>query len=170
MEQFLEVLLGVIIIGIGPVLTLLGFSGNTLMLIASVWFAYADETRFFDFHLMIAMMLVYVIGELWEFLVSYFGIRKKKLPWGAVILIAIGTFIGAVVGTGFLPIFGSVIGGAIGSFLTAYIYEYCKTSNSENAFSLAYQAAKMQFLAVLGKLVAAIVMAILLVKQLFLGF
>ena len=132
MEYFLEALAAALIVIVGPLLTLVGLPGNTLMLLAGV----------------------YVFGELWEFVVSFFGIRRHKLPWSVVGLIGIGTFIGAVLGTGVFPVFGSVLGGAMGSFVMAFVYEYSQTMDCDDAFELAWKAAKLQFIAIVGKVVA----------------
>ena len=153
MEYFLEALAAALIVIVGPLLTLVGLPGNTLMLLAGVS----------------ALVLIYVFGELWEFVVSFFGIRRHKLPWSVVGLIGIGTFIGAVLGTGVFPVFGSVLGGAMGSFVMAFVYEYSQTMDCDDAFELAWKAAKLQFIAIVGKVVAAAAMAILLVKQIFLN-
>jgi len=114
-------------------------------------------------------VLVYAFGEIWEFIVSFFGIRRHKVSWGAVFLIAVGTFLGAVIGTGFFPVLGSVLGGAVGSYIVAFGYEFMRTRNKENAFALAWKAAQTQFVAMLGKIVASFAMALLLFKQIFLN-
>ena len=87
-------------------------------------YAFFDEARYFDGRLLSALVLVYAFGEIWEFIVSFFGIRRHKVSWGAVFLIAVGTFIGAVIGTGFFPVLGSVLGGAVGSYIVAFGYEF----------------------------------------------
>ena len=159
MEYFLEALAAAFIVIVGPLLTLVGLPGNTLMLLAGIGFACFDEAKYFDGRILSALVLIYVFGELWEFIVSFFGIRRHKLPWSVVGLIGIGTFIGAVLGTG----------GAMGSFVMAFVYEYSQTMDCDDAFELAWKAAKLQFIAIIGKVVAAAAMAILLVKQIFLN-
>ena len=152
MEYFLEALAAAFIVIVGPLLTLVGLPGNTLMLLAGIGFACFDEAKYFDGRILSALVLIYVFGELW-----------------VVGLIGIGTFIGAVLGTGVFPVFGSVLGGAMGSFVMAFVYEYSQTMDCDGAFELAWKAAKLQFIAIIGKVVAAAAMAILLVKQIFLN-
>ena len=152
MEFLVEWAFGALIVVVGPLLTLLDLPGNTIMLA-----------------LLSALVLVYAFGEIWEFIVSFFGIRRHKVSWGAVFLIAVGTFIGAVIGTGFFPVLGSVLGGAVGSYIVAFGYEFMRTRNKENAFALAWKAAQTQFVAMLGKIVASFAMALLLFKQIFLN-
>ena len=158
MEFLVEWAFGALIVVVGPLLTLLDLPGNTIMLAAGIGYAFFDEARYFDGRLLSALVLVYAFGEIWEFIVSFFGIRRHKVSWGAVFLIAVGTFIGAVIGTGFFPVLGSVFG-----------YEFMRTRNKENAFALAWKAAQTQFVAMLGKIVASFAMALLLFKQIFLN-
>ena len=165
MEFLVEWAFGALIVVVGPLLTLLDLPGNTIMLAAGIGYAFFDEARYFDGRLLSALVLVYAFGEIWEFIVSFFGIRRHKVSWGAVFLIAVGTFIGAVIGTGFFP----VLGGAVGSYIVAFGYEFMRTRNKENAFALAWKAAQTQFVAMLGKIVASFAMALLLFKQIFLN-
>ena len=160
MEFLVEWAFGALIVVVGPLLTLLDLPGNTIMLAAGIGYAFFDEARYFDGRLLSALVLVYAFGEIWEFIVSFFG---------AVFLIAVGTFIGAVIGTGFFPVLGSVLGGAVGSYIVAFGYEFMRTRNKENAFALAWKAAQTQFVAMLGKIVASFAMALLLFKQIFLN-
>lgn len=116
---------------------------------------------------MASLILVYALGEVWEFAVSFFGIKTERIPWWGVFLIGCGTLTGGLLGTMFLPVFGSLLGGAAGAFLMAYAYEYHRTRNAQDCCALAWQAAKMQCLAMLGKWVAAMVLAILVAKMIF---
>ena len=115
------------------------------------------------------MILIYALGEIWEFVLSFFGIKRqvKDISWWGVFLIGCGTFAGTILGTTVFPVLGSVIGGAIGAFAMAYLYEYLRSHNMQHAGALAWQAAKMQFVAMLGKLVATFALAILLARQIF---
>ena len=161
MEFLVEWAFGALIVVVGPLLTLLDLPGNTIMLAAGIGYAFFDEARYFDGRLLSALVLVYAFGEIWEFIVSFFGIRRHKVSWGAVFLIAVGTC--------FFPVLGSVLGGAVGSYIVAFGYEFMRTRNKENAFALAWKAAQTQFVAMLGKIVASFAMALLLFKQIFLN-
>lgn len=170
MELFIEFLLAAMIIIVGPIMTLFGLPGNTLMLGAGLIYAFMDEARYFDGRIIALLILIYVFGELWEFVVSFFGIKRQSLPWKAVFIIGLGTFAGAILGTGFFPILGSFLGAALGSFVMAFLYEYLRSDNKDEALRLAWAAVKIQCFALMGKFIAAAAMAVLLVKQLFLNF
>ena len=76
---FLEWLVAGIIVVLGPLLTIFDLPGNSLMMLASLGFAFYDEAKYFDMRLLSAMVLIYVLGECWEFCVSLFGIKKYKI-------------------------------------------------------------------------------------------
>lgn len=86
MEFLVEWAFGALIVVVGPLLTLLDLPGNTIMLAAGIGYAFFDEARYFDGRLLSALVLVYAFGEIWEFIVSFFGIRRHKVSWGAVFL------------------------------------------------------------------------------------
>lgn len=167
MHLFLDWLVAGIIVVLGPLLTIFDLPGNSLMMLTSLGFAFYDEARYFDTRLLSAMILIYVLGEGWEFCVSLFGIKRNKVSWFAVFLIGIGGFIGTLLGTGILPIFGSFLGGVTGAFIAAFVYEYLRSGMRQDAWHLAWETAKMRFLALIGKMCAGIALAILLVKQIF---
>ena len=164
---FWEALLAALGIAVGLVLAFFSLGGNTLLVLLGLGFSFFDGERFFDARLITALILVYALGELWEFAVSFFGIKTERVPWWGVFLIGCGTLTGGLLGTMYLSVFGSLLGAAAGSFLMAYAYEYHRTRDAKNCSVLAWQAAKMQCIAMLGKWVAAIVLAILVAKMIF---
>lgn len=164
MEIWLTKIVAGIVALVAPLLTLFDLPGNTTMVLTAAGLAYFFQDLYFQEKLLLAMAVVYVIGEAWEFLVSLLGIKKEKLSWFAVFLIGIGGFVGTVVGTAALPILGSFLGGLAGAFLAAFLYEYSRSRASQDALNLAWKAAKIRCLALLGKVVAAMVLAVLLIK------
>ena len=150
-----------------PLMTMFDLPGNSILLLTGFGMAFFDENMYFNGRLLSAMVLVYLLGEAWEFCVSLFGIKKEKVSWFAVFLIGLGGFVGTLAGTTFFPILGSVLGGVLGAGATAFLYELARTGLQRNAAHLAWEAAKMRFLAVLGKICAGIALAMLLIQQVF---
>ena len=72
-----------------------------------------------------------------------------------------------MLGTIVFPILGSIVGGVLGASATAFVYELARTGLRRNAAHLAWEAAKMRFLAILGKICAGIALAALLIKQVY---
>ena len=150
-----------------PLLTIFDLPGNSILLLTGLGFAFFDESMYFNGRVLSAMVLIYALGEAWEFCVSLFGIKKEKVSWWAVFLIGLGGFIGTLLGTAVFPILGSIIGGVLGASATAFLYELARTGLQKNAAHLAWEAAKMRFLAILGKICAGIALAALLIKQVY---
>lgn len=167
MDFAVERALAAFVAVLGPLLTIFDLPGNTLLLVTGLGFAFFNENMYFSGRLLSAMILIYALGEAWEFCVSLFGIKKQKVSWLAVFIIGAGGFIGTVLGTALLPILGSIIGGMMGAAAMAFMYELARTGVRSDALRLAWEAAKMRFLALIGKLAAGIALAALLVKQVF---
>ena len=165
MDFLVERTLALFLAVLCPLLTIFDMPGNSILLLTGFGFAFFDENMYFNGRVLSAMVLVYVLGEAWEFCVSLFGIKKEKVSWLAVFLIGLGGFVGTLAGTTVLPILGSIIGGVIGASATAFLYELARTGMQKNAAHLAWEAAKMRFLAVLGKICAGIALAALLLEQ-----
>lgn len=167
MDYLAERLIAGTMIILGPLLTIFDLPGNTLLLITSLGFALYDEGMFGNSRLLAATFFIYALGEGWEFCVSLFGIKRKKVSWLAVLLIGIGGFIGTLIGTAMLPVLGSFAGGIAGAYVVAFLYEYIHTGRKDNALALAMRAAKVRFLALIGKLAAGILLAFILFRQVF---
>lgn len=60
-------------------MALFDLPGNTVMVLSGLGFAFYDPAKYFDIRLISAMILIYAMGEIWEFALSFFGIKKKVL-------------------------------------------------------------------------------------------
>lgn len=58
-------------------MALFDLPGNTVMVLSGLGFAFYDPAKYFDIRLISAMILIYAMGEIWEFALSFFGIKKK---------------------------------------------------------------------------------------------
>lgn len=161
MDTIIISILTIFITLAGPLLTIFDLPGNTTLMLTHVTLAIYDK-QYLDWNALYITIIIYIAGESWEFFVSLFGIKKEKVTWKTVSLIVIGGFIGTCIGTGFIPIIGSFIGGLIGVAIIAYLYEYSQTGNNSNAKKLAFQAAKIRFIAISGKLISAFCLAYML--------
>ena len=147
-------------------LTLLGMGGNFWMLLLGCGYAIFTDFERIQPRVLFILALLFFLGELWEFAMGFFGVKRSNVSWCAVFLIGCGTIVGAIAGTMLLPVLGSLIGGALGASGVAYLYEYRKSSNEADAKHLAWLAFKAQFLAAIGKVVAGLAMGILICSQL----
>jgi len=132
MELLVERTFAIFIAISGPILTIFDLPGNTLLLLTSLMFAFFDEVLYFNGRLLSAMVLIYALGEFWEFCVGLFGIKRSKVSWFAVLFIALGSFVGTLLGTLIFPILGSLLGGMFGAFVAAFAYELALRWSSFN--------------------------------------
>lgn len=147
------------------ILTMLGLGGNTwLMLLAAVYAVY-NNFVYMNGSVLAWMLILYLIGEAWDFGISFFGIRRAKISYSKIIVIGIGTIIGSFAGTIILPILGSVLGATFGAFAAAYIVEVLSGNDRSNAWRIAYVAASMQVLALGGKVIIGCIMFIMLIAN-----
>ena len=160
-------ILALFIILLAILLTIFNLPGNTLLLLGYLGYILVDEPRYLNMQTVLLMVLLYALGEIWDFCISYLGIKREHISWLAVTFIGGGTLIGTCVGTMFLPVLGSVIGGAAGAFLAAFAYQYWCTRDTQNAYNLAFKAARNQFIALIGKLVVTVLIACLFARQIF---
>jgi len=164
MEYILYCVLAFVIGIVGVMLTIFDLPGNGLMLLSTFAIGLLREPKASISYLLM-VTLVYLLGEIWESGMSFFGIKKEKVSWGAVFVIGIGGFIGTALGTGVFPILGSFIGGCIGAYIAAFGYMYLACGDKDNALHIAWQAAKVRCLAMLGKMTAGFALAFLLVTM-----
>ena len=102
----LEWLAAVVLILVAVALSLFDLPGNTLMVGCCLGFAFYDPSKYFDVRIISAVILIYAMGEIWEFVLSFFGIKRKvkDISWWGVFLIGCGTFAGTVMGTTTFPV------------------------------------------------------------------
>lgn len=165
MDIFIKVVLGMLAF-VGIIMTSLGLPGNTLLLILFVVYAFWGDFLSVSLNTLGIVAVLYLLGELWEFFVGYLGIKKEEVTWFSVILIGIGSFLGALAGTAFLPLLGSVAGAAIGAFVTAFLVEYIGGRGHERAVRVAWAAMRNHFLGLIGKLVFGVTILIMFIKVL----
>ena len=165
MENILANILLYMVILICLLLTFLGMMGNVWLLLAAGFYAVQEDFVKFDEEFLLFLFLVFAAGEIWEFFGSFFGIKRKDVSWFTVFIVGVGALFGVIVGTAVLPLFGSVVGGALGAGIAAFAIEYARNRNRKDAWRLALLALKTQLLAVLGKITAGVIMACMMVLQ-----
>ncbi len=148
-------------------LTMLGLSGNTVMLFLALGYAWYVNFTSFSLEQLGIVAAIYLAGELWEFIVGYLGIKKEKVSWWSVLFIGIGTTLGALLGTAAMPVLGSLLGAMAGAFITAFIVEYFWGQDKSRAARVAWVAARNHCFGLLGKLAAGVTMAIIIIRALF---
>ncbi len=111
---------------IGLLLDVVGLFGNWVILGAAGMAWAVTHFHHFSGWGLTFMTLVAVLGEILEFLVAGVGARKFGGSKGAMVAALAGCFAGAIAGTPWFPILGTLLGACAGAFLAAAFYEYVK--------------------------------------------
>ena len=105
---------------IGVVLTLLTLPGVWLTLLAALgcqwaWAAWSHEALLFDWWTLGILAAVAMAGEIMEIVSSAVGAKRggggRSGAWGSIL----GAFVGAIAGSFFLPIIGTIAGAVLGA-------------------------------------------------------
>lgn len=147
------------------ILTMLGLGGNTLLILLTAVYAVTDNFVHMSGSVLAWMLILYLLGEAWELIIGFLGIRKENISYPKLIVIGIGSIVGSFFGTAILPILGSVVGAAIGAFATAYIVEMLSGHDRSHSWRIGYIAAGMHMLALAGKVIIGCIMFILFISN-----
>ncbi len=107
----------------GIVLNLVGLFGNWVILAALVALWACTGLVHFGALALIALAGLAVLGEVLEMLASSYGASKFGGGKGAMAAALVGCIAGAIVGTPWFPIVGTLIGACLGAFAGAAGYE-----------------------------------------------
>jgi len=131
--------------------------GNWLMVTATTLFAWWQWDRHpFSIATLIAILILALLGELFEFLGGFGGARKK----GAGFLGSIGAILGAIAGAFFgtflipIPILGTLAGSCIGAGLAAAFFEIISGRELNLSLSRGFGASVGQFIGTMAKFAA----------------
>lgn len=141
MELFLifipkTILLLLVLVGI--VLVLFGLPGTWIIVggafLYSIFFSFSSVSS--DFWVVFILIVLALLGEIFEFLVSIVGGKMLQVSTGALLSSIIGGILGAMIG---VPVFliGSFLGLLLGAFLGAFVYELLVTRKFGTALNAA---------------------------------
>jgi len=133
METFLAVigwsLFGLAIMT-GLALDLVGLFGNWIILVAVACAWALTGFEHFGIWAIAAMAGLAVLGEVLETATAGYGARKSGGSKGSMVAAIVGCLAGAVVGTPWFPVVGTIAGACLGAFIGATSYEYLMMERS----------------------------------------
>ncbi len=107
---------------IGLIATTFGLFGTLIIFLCGLIISISTSFEIIGLQQLILLGSLYIIGEVSEFLLAYFGTRKfgatKASAWSAIAGAIFGTVIGSLI-----PGIGILIGSFIGLFLGAFLME-----------------------------------------------
>lgn len=135
-------------------LVFFGLPGNWLIVISTCLFAWWRwDDGVFSVYTLIAIVVLAIIGELFEFFGGMHGAKKSGASWLGSVAALAGAIAGAILGTFIIPIvfLGTLLGACIGAGLGAWALEFSRGKKLEESARYAVGAGLGEFLGITSK-------------------
>ncbi len=142
------------------VLVLFGLPGNWLIVTSTCLFAWWRwEDGVFSIYTLIVIVVLAILGELFEFLGGMHGAKKAGASWRGSIAALAGAIVGAIFGTFMIPVLflGTVLGACIGAGLGAWAIEVSRGRKMEESVRCAVGAGLGELLGITAKVTVGII-------------
>jgi len=142
------------------VLVLFGLPGNWLIVISTWLFAWWQwDEGVFSIYTLVAIVVLAVVGELFEFFGGMRGAKRAGASWPGSIAALAGAIMGAIIGTFLIPmlLLGTLLGACIGAALGAWALEFSRGKKMEQSVRYAVGAGLGEFLGITSKFALGIV-------------
>lgn len=141
------------------VLVVFGLPGNWLIVMSTclfAWWRWGDDV--FSIYTLIIIVVLAIIGELFEFFGGMRGARKSGASWPGSVAALAGAITGAILGTFFIPILllGTLLGACIGAGIGAWALEFTRGQKLEESARYAIGAGLGEFLGITSKFAVGI--------------
>jgi uncharacterized protein YqgC (DUF456 family) len=146
------------------VVVIFGLPGNWLIVISTCLFAWWRwEDGVFSIYTLIAIVVLAVLGELFEFLGGMHGAKRAGASWQGSIAAIAGAITGAIIGTFLIPIllFGTVLGACIGAGLATWSLELSRGRKMDESVRCAVSAGLGELLGITAKVTVGIIICII---------
>ena len=144
----------------GLLLTLVGLPGNLLILLAALFFGWREEFAHLTPFVLGALAIAWLGGELLDFAAGIGGAKKERASWAATAAAVIGAIGGGILGTGMMPLIGTLAGALLGGFAASYGVEYWLSGDAVKARKVAGGVLKGQLLGMIVKSAVGLGMAL----------
>lgn len=133
--------------------TAIGLPGNYGMMLLILLFGCVTDFAYLAPVPVAVLLLLLAVGEVIEFVAGFIGLRKEKLGFGTQLLVVGGGILGGIIGSGVLPLAGSLAGVVLGVFCAAYALVYRRLRDGGEAKRIALKAALAQMIGTGAKVV-----------------
>ena len=147
---------------VAPLLTILGLSGNFVIVGLALLHALATGFAPLSWPFLLLLLGLALLGEVVEAVVGTVYVARKGASRHGVLGAFVGGLIGAVAGGAVVPVAGAVAGGFVGSFLGAVLGQYVRERRLEPSLRIGWHAFAGKTLASLFKVAVSTVMIALI--------
>jgi hypothetical protein len=154
-------------------LTLIGLPGNWLIVLGAALYAWlvreADGTPAISLWALVAILVLALLGELFEFIAGYYGSRRVGGSRGGAIGAIIGGIVGGLLATPLIPIpiVGSIVGACLGAAAGALIMEIAGGRDWDSSFRSGVGAGVGRFWGTIGKFGVGVAMFLVIAVAVF---
>ncbi len=154
-------------IAAGLLLDLVGLFGNWVILATALTAGVFSGFHHFGIWTMLSLTALALLGEVLEMLAAGYGARKFGGGKGAIFASLVGCIVGAIVGTPWFPVVGTLMGACAGAFGGAAIYELLIVGKSAGA---SIQTGVGAALGRIGGVIVKLVIGLAMLGMLTLGY
>ena len=122
--HYLIFILFLIVALVGLISLIFGLPGNFIILADSVLYSWYGGFREITLKVIIVLILLAILGEIFEFLIGVLGAKKHRASKVAIGGSIAGGVVGAICGAPFLFGIGSILGAFLGAFAGAFLVEF----------------------------------------------
>ena len=157
---YLLMILLILLNAVWLLLVFFGLPGNWLIVASTCLFAWWRwEDGFFSIYTLTAIVVIAILGELFEFFGGMHGAKKAGASWQSSIAAIAGAIAGAVIGTFLIPIllFGTILGACIGAGLATWSLELSRGRKMDESVRCAVSAGLGELFGITMKVIAGII-------------
>jgi len=162
MELLPSLVIVTIFLVAGLVATIFSLFGTLIIFLDGLIFALITDFKIITVPQLILLGVLYISGELLEYILAYFGSRKLGATRISALIAIIGAIIGAIVGS-LLPGVGTFIGSFIGLFLGAFVMELFIKKDLLTSIKAGTGSVLGRISAIVAKLFIALIMCIIII-------
>ncbi|HWR39905.1 MAG TPA: DUF456 domain-containing protein [Patescibacteria group bacterium] len=155
------------VLTVGLFLTVIGLPGNLLILVTALILGWQEEFAHLTQPFLWTLAGIWLGGEFLDFAAGIRGAKKEQGSWLTTVAAMIAAVAGGVLGTGVMPLLGTVLGALLGGLLAGYGVEYGLTGDAMRARRVAWGVFKGQLLGMVVKVAAGIGMVLMVVYRLW---
>ncbi|MBN2593126.1 MAG: DUF456 domain-containing protein [Sedimentisphaerales bacterium] len=141
-------------------LVVFGLPGNWLIVISTCLFAWWRwEDGVFSIYTLTAIVVLAILGELFEFLGGVQGAKRAGASWRSSIAAVAGAVAGAIIGTFLIPVvfLGTVLGACLGAGFATWSLELSRSRKMGESVRCAVSAGLGELLGITAKITVGVI-------------
>ena len=156
----------ILILVVGLLALVFGIPGTWIILADAAFYGWITHFRAVTGKILLVLLALAICGELLEFSLSFFGLKRLKPSRGVILISLLCGFVTAIL---MAPLFfglGAILGALIGTFGGAFFVEYLTEKHLNHAARIGWGALIGRLVGFLSKFAIASAMIVLILTNL----